>query len=319
MTMWQGAALVLFFLFAGISYSQTFPAKPLRLIVPFPPGGSNDIVGRMAAHQLGERLGQQVVVDNRGGAGGTIGTEMASRATPDGYTLLLVSVSHAFNPGVYKKLPYDHERAFVPVGIVGSGPVALAVHPSVPANTVKELIDLVHARPGQINYATAGVGSFQHLASELFRLHAKLNMVHIPYKGGGPSMMDTIAGQAQINMASLIQVLPHAKSGKLKVLGTSGVKRTSVLPDVPTIAETLPGYDATNWWGIVAPAATPQPIVDRLSSELTLVVTSSETQRRLQTEGAEAIRMSAADFGRFIAAETAKWGRVVKEAGISSE
>ena len=260
-----------------------------------------------------------MVVDTRGGAGGTIGTEMASKAPPDGYTLLLISVAHAFNPGVYKKLPYDPEKAFVPIGILGSGPVALTVHPGVPAHSVKELVDLVHARPGQLNYATAGVGSFQHLASELFKLQAGLNMVHIPYKGGGPSMMDVIAGQAQLTMASLIQVLPHARSGKLKLLATSGTKRTPVLPDVPTIAETLPGYDASNWWGIVAPAATPAAIVDRLSAELTVVVTSTETQKRLQTEGAEALRMSAAEFGRFIAAEMAKWAKVVKEAGITAE
>jgi tripartite-type tricarboxylate transporter receptor subunit TctC len=299
--------------------AQTYPTKPVRLIVPFPPGGSNDIIGRMAAHQLGERLGQSVVVDNRGGAGGTIGTELASKAAPDGYTLLLISVAHAYNPSMYKKLPYDPDKAFVPVGVIGSGPVALAVHPSLPVSSVAELIALAKAKPGQLNYATAGVGSFQHLASELFRLQAQVNMVHIPYKGGGPSMMDTIAGVANLNMASLIQVMPHAKSGKLKVLATSGTKRNAALPDVPTIAETLPGYDATNWWGIVAPAGTPQPVIDRLSAELLLVVASAETQKRLSTEGGEALRMSAAEFGRFMAAETVKWAKVVKEAGISAD
>jgi tripartite-type tricarboxylate transporter receptor subunit TctC len=311
--------LLLSLAFSFASFAQTYPNKPVRLIVPFPPGGSNDIVGRMAAHQLGERLGQQVLVDNRGGAGGTIGTEMAAKATADGYTLLLISVAHAFNPAVYKKLGYDPEKSFAPVAMIGSGPVALAVHPGVPANSVKELIDLIHARPGQLNYATAGVGSFQHLASELFRLHAKLNMVHIPYKGGGPSMMDTIAGQAQINMASLIQVLPHQKSGKLRVLATSGTKRTAVLPDIPTIAETLPGYDATNWWGIVAPAGVPPQIIEKLVSDLNAVVSSSETRKRLESEGAEALRMSGAEFGRFISTEIIKWGRVVKEAGITAE
>jgi tripartite-type tricarboxylate transporter receptor subunit TctC len=305
-------------LLAGEALAQ-YPTKPVRLIVPFPPGGSNDIIGRMAAHQLGERLGQSVVVDNRGGAGGTIGTELASKAAPDGYTLLLVSVAHAYNQAMYKKLPYDAEKAFVPVGVIGSGPVALAVHPSLPVSSVKELIALAKAKPGQLNYATAGVGSFQHLASELFRLQAQVNMVHIPYKGGGPSMMDTIAGVANLNMASLIQVMPHAKSGKLKVLATSGTKRVPALPDVPTIAETLPGYDATNWWGIVAPAGTPQPILDRLSAEILQIVASAETQKRLSTEGAEALRMTAAEFGRFIASETVKWARVVREAGIQAD
>jgi tripartite-type tricarboxylate transporter receptor subunit TctC len=203
--------------------------------------------------------------------------------------------------------------------MVAAGPVALTVHPSVPAQSVKELIALVRANPGKMNYATAGIGSFQHLASELFKLQAGLDMVHIPYKGGGPAMMDTIAGQAQINMASLIQVIPHAKSGKLRLLATSGTKRTALFPDVPTVAETVPGYDATNWWGLVAPAATPQAIVGRLHSELSVVLSSSTTQQRVENEGAEVVRMTSAEFGRFIAEETQKWAKVVKQAGITAE
>jgi tripartite-type tricarboxylate transporter receptor subunit TctC len=312
-------AAVFFALFSGLVFSQNYPARAIRLIVPFPPGGSNDIVGRMVGQQLGERLAQSVVIDNRGGAGGTIGTDMAAKATPDGYTLLLISVAHAFNPAMYKKLPYDPEKAFAPIGMVAAGPVALTVHPSVPAQSVKELIALVKANPGKMNYATAGIGSFQHLASELFKLQAGLDMVHIPYKGGGPAMMDTIAGQAQINMASLIQVIPHAKSGKLRLLATSGTKRTALFPDVPTVAETVPGYDATNWWGLVAPAATPQAIVGRLHSELSVVLSSSTTQQRVENEGAEVVRMTSAEFGRFIAEETQKWAKVVKQAGIIAE
>jgi len=312
-------AVVFFALFSGLVFSQNYPARAIRLIVPFPPGGSNDIVGRMVGQQLGERLAQSVVIDNRGGAGGTIGTDMAAKATPDGYTLLLISVAHAFNPAMYKKLPYDPEKAFAPIGMVAAGPVALTVHPSVPAQSVKELIALVKANPGKMNYATAGIGSFQHLASELFKLQAGLDMVHIPYKGGGPAMMDTIAGQAQINMASLIQVIPHAKSGKLRLLATSGTKRSALFPDVPTVAETVPGYDATNWWGLVAPAATPQAIVGRLHSELSVVLSSSTTQQRVENEGAEVVRMTSAEFGRFIAEETQKWAKVVKQAGIIAE
>jgi len=260
-----------------------------------------------------------MVIDNRGGAGGTIGTDMGAKAAPDGYTLLLISVAHAFNPAMYRKLPYDPEKAFAPIGIVAAGPVALTVHPSVPAQSVKELIALVKTQPGRLNYATAGVGSFQHLASELFKLQAGLDMVHIPYKGGGPAMMDTIAGQAQINMASLIQVIPHAKSGKLRLLATSGTRRSAIFPDVPTVSETVPGYDATNWWGLVAPAATPQAIVSRLHAELSVVLSSSTTQQRVENEGAEVVRMTAAEFGRFIAEETLKWAKVVKQAGISAE
>jgi tripartite-type tricarboxylate transporter receptor subunit TctC len=301
------------------SMAQTYPTHPIRLIVPFPPGGSNDIVGRMVATQLGERLGQPVVVDNRGGAGGTIGTDIAAKAAPDGYTLLLVSVAHAFNPAMYKKLPYDPEKSFAPIGMVGAGPVALMVNPAVPVHSVKELIELAKAKPGQLNYATAGIGSFQHLASELFKLQTGVDMVHVPYKGGGPAMMDTIAGQAQINMASLIQVIPHAKSGKLRLLATSGTKRSALFPDVPTVAETVPGYDATNWWGLIAPAGTPQPVIAKLSSELEALLRSDETRKRVESEGADVIRMTPAEFGRFISEEMQKWAKVVKQAGIQAE
>jgi tripartite-type tricarboxylate transporter receptor subunit TctC len=273
----------------------------------------------MIAAQLGERMGQSVVVDNRGGAGGTIGTDMAAKAAPDGYTLLLISVAHAFNPAMYKKLPYDPEKSFAPIGLVAAGPVALMVHPSVPAASVKELIALAKAKPGELNYATAGVGSFQHLASELFKLQTGVNIVHIPYKGGGPAMMDTLAGQAQINMASLIQVIPHAKSGKLRLLATSGTKRSSLFPDVPTVAETVPGYDATNWWGLVAPAGTPPAVLSKLHGELESLLKSEETKKRLDSEGADIVRMDPAEFGRFMAAEMVKWAKVVKEAGITAE
>jgi tripartite-type tricarboxylate transporter receptor subunit TctC len=306
-------------LFAGLAHGQSYPSKAIRLIVPFPPGGSNDIVGRMVGAQLGERLGQSVVVDNRGGAGGTIGSDMAAKATPDGYTLLLISVAHAFNPAMYKKLPYDPEKSFTPIGMVAAGPVALMVHPALPAHSVGELIALAKAKPGQLNYATAGIGSFQHLASELFKLQTGVDMVHVPYKGGGPAMMDTIAGQAQINMASLIQVGPHVKSGKLRLLATSGTRRSSLFPEVPTVAETVPGYDATNWWGLVAPAGTPQPIIAKLHAELEGLLKSDETRKRLEGEGADVIRMSPAEFGRFIAEETQKWAKVVKQAGITAE
>jgi tripartite-type tricarboxylate transporter receptor subunit TctC len=306
-------------LFAGIAHAQPYPSKPVRLIIPFPPGGSNDIVGRMVATQLGERLGQSVVADNRGGAGGTIGTDVAAKSPPDGYTLLLISVAHAFNPAMYKKLPYDPEKSFAPIGLVAAGPVALTVNPSVPARSVKELIDLAKANPGKLNYATAGIGSFQHLASELFKLQTGVDMVHVPYKGGGPAMADTIGGQAQINMASLIQVIPHAKSGKLRLLATSGTKRSALFPDVPTIAETVPGYDATNWWGLVAPAGTPPEIVDRLSKELSILLSSPTTKARLESEGADVLRMDPAQFGRFLHDEIEKWGKVVKRAGITAE
>jgi tripartite-type tricarboxylate transporter receptor subunit TctC len=310
---------VLALLAACAAHAQPYPAKPVRLIVPFPPGGSNDIVGRTFAAQLGEKLGQPVVVDNRGGAGGTLGTDIAAKAPPDGYTLLLVSVAHAFNQSIYRTLPYDAEKAFVAVAMLGSGPVALTVHPSLPVRSVSELIALAKARPGQLNLASAGIGSFQHLSGELFKLHARVFMLHIPYRGGGPAMADTIAGQTQVMLASFIQVIPHVKSGKLRLLGTSGATRSPLFPDVPTIGESLGGYEATNWWGIVAPAGTPRDIVDRLHRELDEILKSSETRTRLQSEGAEVVRMSPAEFSRFIAVETAKWRKVVQEARISAE
>jgi tripartite-type tricarboxylate transporter receptor subunit TctC len=307
-------------LLTGVAEGQTYPSRPVRLIVPFPPGGSNDIVARMVATQLGERLGQQVVIDNRGGAGGVLGTDLAAKSPPDGYTLLLISVAYAFGPALYKNLPYDPEKAFAPVGILGSGAAALTVHPSLPVNTVRELIALAKAKPGALNYASAGVGSLQHLACALFMIQAGIDVVHVPYKGGGPAMADVIAGQAQIVMPSLIQVVPHIKSGRLRVLGTSGTRRSAVLPDVPTISESgVPGYEAHNWWGILAPAGTPAPVIEKLHKDLTSVLSSRETEKRFETEGAEVVRMTPAEFGRFISAELVKWSRVAREVGIKAE
>jgi tripartite-type tricarboxylate transporter receptor subunit TctC len=315
-------AAIVFSLLWGISSAQApgYPARPLRLIVPFPPGGSNDIVGRMIAAQLGERLGQQLVVDNRGGAGGVLGTELAAKSPSDGYTLLLISVAYAFGPALHKSLPYDPAKAFAPVAMFGTGPVALAVHPSLPVNSARELIALARAKPGALNYASAGVGSLQHLAGALFMSQAGIDVVHIPYKGGGPAMADVMAGQAQIVLPSMIQVIPFAKSGKLKVLGTSGATRSKVLPDVPTISESgLPGYEAHNWWGMLAPAGTPQAVIDRLNSAVSEVLLSAETRRRFETEGAEVVRMSPAEFGRFVDEELAKWAKAARAAGLKAE
>jgi tripartite-type tricarboxylate transporter receptor subunit TctC len=299
--------------------AQTYPSKPIRMIIPFPPGGSNDVVGRMIAFQLSERLGQQVVVDNQGGAGGIIGTEAVARASADGYTLLLISVAHAFGASMYK-LPYDPINAFAPVALLGTGPVVLAVNARLPVNSLKDLIALAREKPGELNYASAGVGSFQHLASSLFKLRSGLDIVHIPFKGGGPAMADVVAGNTQIAIGSLIQTLPHIRSGRLKALGVGSAKRVPVLPDLPTISEAgVPGYEATNWWGMVAPAGTPRPVIARLHKEISVILASSETKKRFETEGGEAAQMSPEEFGRFIASETVKWAKVVKEAGIKPE
>src|SRR6266487_969007 len=306
-------------LFTAVAAAQSYPTKPVRLIIPFPPGGSNDVVGRMIAFQLAERLGRQVVADNQGGAGGIIGTDAAAKAAPDGHTLLLISVAYAFGASMYK-LPYDPATAFAPVALLGTGPVVLAVTAKLPVNSLKELIALAREKPGELNYASAGVGSFQHLASSLFKLQSGLDIAHIPFKGGGPAMMDVIAGNTQIAIGSLIQTLPHIRSGRLKPLGVGSAKRVPALPDLPTISEAgVPGYEATNWWGIVAPAGTPRPVIERLHKELAVILASAETKKRFETEGGEAAQMSPEEFGRFIASETEKWAKVVKEAGIKPE
>ncbi len=319
----RSATLGLLALFAAALYAnasaQPYPSKPVRLIIPFPPGGSNDVVGRMIAFQLSERLGRQVVADNQGGAGGIIGTEAAAKSQPDGHTLLLISSAYAFGASMYT-LPYDPATAFAPVALLGTGPVVLAVNSKLPVDSLKELIALAKEKPGELNYASAGVGSFQHLASALFKLQSDLDIVHVPFKGGGPAMMDVIAGNTQIAIGSLIQTLPHLKSGRLKALGVGSAKRVPALPDVPTISEAgVPGYEATNWWGIVAPAGTPRPVIERLHKELSVILASAETKKRFESEGGEAAQMSPEEFGRFIAAETDKWARVVKEAGIRPE
>lgn len=299
--------------------AQDYPTKPIRLIIPFPPGGSNDVVGRMIAQQLGDRLGQQVVVDNRGGAGGIIGTEQASKAAPDGYTLLIISIAHAVSPWLYK-LQYDPIKSFVPVSILASGPNVLVVHPSMPVHSVTDLIALAKEMPGQLNYASAGIGSFQHLGGELFKLTAGVNIVHVPYKGGGPAMTDVLGGHTKIMFSSLVQTTPFVLNGQLRALGTSGAKRNPALPDVPTIAEAgLPGYEATNWWGIVAPAGTPPAIVEKLHNEIAAVQESPKTKEQFAAQGADIVQMTAPEFGTFIEKEINKWERVVKEAGIKAE
>jgi len=307
--------------FCGAVAAQDYPARPVRLIVPFPPGGSNDIVGRLIGHELTQRLGQQVVIDNRGGAGGLIGSALAANSSPDGYTLLIVSVAYAYNPSIFKsRLQFDPEKSFTPVALLGTGPNALTVNPKLPVNSVKELIAMAKAKPGTLNYATAGIGSFQHLGSEMFRLMTGINIVHVPFKGGGPAMADVIAGNTQITIGSLIQVMPHIQSKRLKVLGTGGAKRAAALPNVPTIAEAgVPGYEANNWWGIMAPAGTSPAIVKRLHGEVAQILKSPEIQKKFETQGADTVSMSTAEFGKFIAAETRKWGKVVKEAGIKAE
>ena len=305
--------------FAQICGAQSYPVKPIRLIIPFPPGGSNDVVGRAIGQQLAERLGQGVVIDNRGGAGGIIGTEQAAKSAPDGYTLLLISTAFPTSIG-FNRLPQDIMKSFTPVALLGSGPALLVVPAASPASTVQDLLKTLRDKPGELNAAAAGIGSFQHMATELFRLQSKTDFVIVQYKGGGPALTDVIAGQVQMNLGSLVQMMPHVRSGKLKALGVSGAKRVSALPDVPTIAEGgVPGFDVTNWWGILAPAGTPAPVLERLHREITAILDSPETRKRFELEGAEIARATPAEFGSFIERETVKWTRVVKDANIKPE
>jgi tripartite-type tricarboxylate transporter receptor subunit TctC len=297
-----------------------YPDHPVRLIIPFPPGGSNDVVGRLVAKQLSVKLGAQVFVDNRGGAGGVLGTEAAAVAPPDGYTLLIISLAHAVNPSLYPKLTYDPIKSFAPISILATGPNVLVVNPELPVKDVKELLALARQKPGELDYASAGVGSFQHLGGELFKLTAGVNLQHVPYKGGGPAMQDVIAGHVKVMFSSLVQTTPFIKSGALRALGTGGAKRNPVLPDVPTIAEAgVPGYVSDNWWGIMAPAGTPQPIVDKVYAAAQEALKAPELQEAFAREGAASIAMSTAEFQKYIENEIAKWARVVKEGNIKAQ
>jgi len=313
------ALALLLALFSGLTLSQSYPTRPVRLIIPFPPGGSNDVVGRAIGQQLGERLGQSVVIDNRGGAGSVIGTNEAAKAVPDGYALLLIST--AFPTSIaFGRLPQDAMKSFAPVAMLGSGPALLVVPANSPAGSVKDLLEVLRQKPGELNAAAAGIGSFQHMATELFRLQSKTNFVIVQYKGGGPALTDTIGGQVQFNLGSLVQMVPHVRSGKLKALGVSSTQRVAAMPDVPTIAEAgVPGYEVSNWWGIVAPAGTPPPVLDRLNKEVGAILESPDTRKRFELEGAEVVRMSPSEFVAFVNQETVKWTRVVKDAGIKPE
>ena len=313
------AAVVLLALTSLACAADDYPNRPVRMIIPFPPGGSNDVVGRLVAKHLSDKLGQQVFVDNRAGAGGTIGSEAASKADPDGYTLLGVSLAHAVNPALYK-LNYDPIKSFTPIAIFATGPNVLCVNPEMPVKSVKELLALAKQKPGELKYASAGIGSFQHLGGELFKLMSKADIVHVPYKGGGPAMQDVIAGHVKIIFSSLVQTTPYINSGQLRALGTGGAKRSTVLPDVPTIAEAgVEGYLADNWWGIVGPANMPAPIVEKIYKDVQAALQTPELKAVFDREGASVVVMSSAEFGEYIKTEIVKWGRVVKEGGITAQ
>jgi len=310
------------FALAGMPAAQAadaYPSRPVRLVIPFVPGGSNDIVGRVIAAQLSERLGKPMVVDNRGGAGGTIGTDTVVRSQPDGQTLLVISVAHPINPALYK-LPYDSIKSIQPIVMIGSGANGLTVTPSLPLNSIKELVAFAKAKPGALNHASAGVGTLSHLSSELFRMMAGIRVTQVPFKGGGLAVLDVMGGHSQFNFGTLVQGLPLIRGGKLKILGVGSPKRNAVLPDVPTISEAgVPGYEAANWWGIVGPVGLPPAIVRRLHAETTAALKSPEVLKWFASEGAETASMTTEQFGQYIVTESVKWMRVAKEIGLKPE
>ena len=297
-----------------------YPERPVRVIVTFPAGGGTDIVARMVFQKVAERSGATFVIDNRGGAGGTIGTDLAAKSPADGYTLVVVSGSHTINPSLYQKLPYDTVRDFAPVTMLVTGPGLLVVHPSLPARTVRQLIALAKERPGQMLYASAGNGTPPHLAAELFKHMTGTNIVHIPYKGNAQAMTDLIAGQVSLSFPTIPSALPHVQAGKLRALGVTSARRSSALPEVPAIAEAgVPGYEGSAWYGILAPAGTPQGIIGRWQNELHNTLRLPELRDKLIAQGLEPVANTPAEFAAIIAMEITKWSKVVAASGAKVE
>jgi tripartite-type tricarboxylate transporter receptor subunit TctC len=310
-----GCSLVL----THAAVAQQFPTKPLRMVVPFAPGGPTDIVGRAISQRLTESFGQTVVVDNRAGAGGVVGADLVAKSPPDGYTLLLCSTgAMAINPSLMPNMPYDAVREFAPLSLVVTIPYLLLVSAGSPMQSVKDLIAAAKAKPGQINYGSAGIGSTSHLAGELFKSMAKIDIVHVPYKGSAPAATDLIGGQLQTMFDAVAVALPLVRGGKLRALGISTTKRSALVPDVPTIAESgVPGYEVATWHGICAPAGTPPAVVATLNRGIVAAVNQPDTRQRLVGIGADVVGSTPEEFGRFMRSELAKWSRIVKQSGAS--
>ena len=301
--------------------AQTYPARPVRLIAPFAPGGATDVLARLAAQKLGERWGHQLIVDNRVGAGGHIGAELASRAAPDGYTLVVAGTPHAIGMSLYQKLAYDLAKDLVAINRIATYPSAIVVHPSLPAKNVKELIALAKARPGQLNFGSAGIGSPNGLALELFKTMAKVKMTHIPYKGGSGQMVtELLSGQVQLASIGLPPAMPYLKSGRLRAVAVTGMARSALLPEAPTVNESgLPGFDVTSWYGIFGPSALPKEIVAKVNADIAAILGAADLKERLATLGAEPGSMTQDAFTSYVREEIAKWTKVVKESGATPD
>jgi tripartite-type tricarboxylate transporter receptor subunit TctC len=319
-------ALALAILISGegciaVAAAQTYPNRPLRFVVPFAPGGGADLLARLVGAKAGESLGQQVVIDNRTGAGGNIAAEVVARSLPDGYTLLQANLGHAISASLYGKLNYDLAKDFIPLSQLGSTPFILAVHPGVPASSVKELIALAKSQPGQLNYGSSGNGGPSHLGTEMFKLMAGVDLRHVPYKGGAPAAIDLIAGQIQVMFNTPPVILPHARSGRMKALGVASARRIAAAPDMPTVAEAgmLPGFEITTWYGLMVPAGTPGPIVTKLQGVFVAALNAPDVRGRLINESIEPVGNTPAEFARYVTAEIAKWAKVVKASGARVE
>ena len=300
------------------AFAQSYPTRPIRMVIGFPPGGGTDIVGRIVAQKLSEVLGQQVLPDNRGGASGQIAAEIVAKAQPDGYTTMMAHIAAvSILPSLVAKLPYDAEKDFAAISLVAIGPNLLVVHPSLPVRTVKDLIGLARARPGQLQYASPGAGTVQHIAGELFKLQAKVDMLHVPYKGSGQSIVDLVAGQVHLNFDSVPPVINHVKAGRLRALAVTSEKRFSLLPEISTVSESgVPGFDMSTWWGLMVPGSVSKDIIAKLHAETVKVLKQNDVKERIANVGAEVVGTSPEEFAAFIRSERAKYAKVVKAANI---
>jgi tripartite-type tricarboxylate transporter receptor subunit TctC len=305
---------------AAAAAQESYPSKPIRFIIGFPPGGSNNIVARAIAPRLSEYLGEQVVVDNRGGANTSIATTLAAQAPPDGYTILMNAPGHTTNPWLIKKLPYDSIKDFEFITQLGRAPNLLATHPSFPPRSVRELIDYSKANPGKVNYGSSGIGTSVHLSAELFQYMAGVKWVHLAYKGGGPGLIALLSGEVSLYFGNVPTVIRHVRAGKLNGLATTGVNRSSAAPDLPTVAESgVPGYEVSTWWGLSAPAGTPPAIVQRLHKETIRALNAPDVRKLLENLGAEVLGTTPREYAGFIRSEIDKWGKVIKAAGIENQ
>ena len=314
----KGLLCLAIVLSTAVAVAQTYPDKPIRLIVPYPPGGSVDFTGRELGQKLSELWGQQVVLDNRGGAGSTLGHGLGAKATPDGYTLLLgTSAGLVVSPALGTKLSYDSLKDFAPVGLAVYAPFALTLHAAVPANSTKEFIDYAKANPGKINFSSPGTGTPNHLGGELLKALAGINIVHVPYKGGGPALVDLISGQVQMTFSGVPQILPHVKAGRVKIVAIGHPTRIRSLPDTPTVADTLPGFNNTSWYGLLAPVGTPPAIINRINADMNKVLNNPDFGQRLLLQGVEPVTSTPQGMHDMIANELARWRKVIREAGIT--